>query len=262
MLAWSYLIVIVQLASVGLFLGMLGMLELGRRLGKRRASVDNENARAGLGVMEGAIFGLLGLLVAFTFSGVVGRMEQRRLLVIEEANAIGTAWERLEMLPPSSQPRLRELFRQYLDSRLRTYALIPDQQAVRAELDHSLELQQAIWQNATAACRTEEGRYVTVLVLPSLNQMFDIVTVRTAATTFHTPTVIYVMLFGVALGCSLLAGYGMAGSRTRSWAHMLGFAAVTAAAVYVILDLEYPRLGLFRMDIADQTLKDLRAMMK
>jgi hypothetical protein len=88
--------------------------------------------------------------------------------------------------------------------------------------------------------------------------MIDITTTRTMATQLHPPMVVFVMLFGLALAASLLAGYGMTGSKMRSRFHMLGFALVMAVAVFVILDLEFPRLGLIRVDAFDQALVDLR----
>jgi hypothetical protein len=70
------------------------------------------------------------------------------------------------------------------------------------------------------------------------------------------------MLFGLTLVASLLAGYGMTGSsKVRSRFHMLGFALVIAIAVFVILDIEYPRLGWIRVDAFDQALVDLRKSM-
>ena len=73
--------------------------------------------------------------------------------------------------------------------------------------------------------------------------------------------IIYVMLFGLALVSALLAGYAMAGGRSRNWTHMVGLAAVMAFAVYVIIDLEFPRLGLIRVEAFDQALVDLRKTM-
>jgi hypothetical protein len=69
------------------------------------------------------------------------------------------------------------------------------------------------------------------------------------------------MLFGMALAASLMAGYGMIGSTLRSRLHMLGFALVMGVAIFVILDIEYPRLGLVRVDAFDQALTDLRESM-
>jgi hypothetical protein len=101
-----------------------------------------------------------------------------------------------------------------------------------------------------------------VLVLPALNAMIDITTTRTMAGKMHPPMIIFGMLIGLSLVSSLLAGYGMAGGKARSWVHSVGFAATMAVAVYVILDLEFPRLGLIRVDAFDQVLVDVRASMR
>jgi hypothetical protein len=66
----------------------------------------------------------------------------------------------------------------------------------------------------------------------------------------------------MVLATSLLAGYGMAGGRRRSWMHMILYAVIMSASLYTILDLEYPRVGLIRLDSADQVLIDLRSSMK
>src|SRR5262249_39291694 len=122
------------LFSGGLFVGMLLLLEAGRRFGIRRLARDAEGARTGVGAIEGMGFALLGLLVAFTFSGAASRFDSRRQLIVEEANAIGTAYLRLDLLPAGVQPSMRTLFRQYVDSRLNVYRYLPDLQAVDAEL--------------------------------------------------------------------------------------------------------------------------------
>ena len=90
-----------------------------------------EGARAGLGAVDGAVFALLGLMIAFTFSGAASRLEVRRQLIVQEANAIGTAYLRLDLLPPGAQPGLREDFRQYVDARLAVYSKLPDIEAAK-----------------------------------------------------------------------------------------------------------------------------------
>lgn len=251
------------LITLVLFLGMLVLLEAGRRFGNRRLARDAEGARAGTGAIEGAVFALMGLLIAFTFSGAASRFDVRRNLVVEEANAIGTAYLRLDLLPAQAQPELRDLFRRYVESRLEVYRKLPDIEAAKAELMRSTGLQGEIWNRAVAAGWMEDAPPpATMLLLPALNQMIDITATRTMATQLHPPTVIFALLFGLALASALLAGYGMAGGKSRNWLHMIGFAAVMAVAVYVIIDIEYPRLGLIRVDAFDQALADLRASMK
>jgi hypothetical protein len=254
---------IVLLTTLALFLGMLLLLETGRRLGVRRLASDPEGARAGTGTVEGAVFALLGLLVAFTFSGAASRFDQRRDLIVEETNDIGTAYLRLDLLPPSAQPALRDLFRRYVDSRLEVYRKLPDLQAAMAQLAHSTKLQGQIWSQAVAASRTEGAPpSAAMLLLPALNQMIDITTTRTMAAQMHPPLVIFALLFALSLGGALLAGYGMAGGKSRSWVHMIGFAAVLAVAVNVIIDIEYPRLGFIRVATFDQALAELKDSMK
>ena len=252
----------VSLLALALLFGMLALLELGRRIGIRRMAQEIEGARAGVGAVEGAIFALLGLLIAFTFSGAASRFDSRRQLIVEETNAIGTAYLRIDLLPPNSQLALREAFRRYVDARRDVYRKLPDIPAAKEELARSTALQGEIWTQAVTACRAEGAQSATMLLLPALNQMFDITTTRTMATQMHPPTIIYVMLAVLALASSLLAGYGMAGGKTRSWIHIIGFAAIVAVTMYVILDLEYPRLGLIHVDTFDQAIADLRQSMK
>lgn len=254
---------VASLLALGLMLGMLVLLEVGRRMGDRRLANDPDGARAGTGTVEGAVFALLGLLIAFTFSGAASRFDARRDLIVQETNAIGTAYLRLDLLPAGAQPALRDLFRRYVDSRLETYRKIPDVEAVKAELARSTALQGEIWTQAVAAGRLEGAPPpAAMLLLPALNDMIDITTTRTMAVRMHPPLAIFAMLFGLGLASALLAGYGMAGGKSRNWLHMIGFAAVMAVAVYVILDIEFPRLGLIRVDAFDQALVELRATMK
>ena len=247
--------------AVGLFLGMLAMQHVGHGIAMRRMATDPEGAKKGAGVVEGAIFGLLSLLVAFTFSGAVSRFDVRRHLVNEEAVSISTAWDRIALLPAAAQPDMRELFRRYLDSRLETYRQATDLEVAEAEWLRSMQLQHDIWTRGVAAGQESPTTAASMLFLPALNQMIDIARTRVAATRIHPPLVVYGMLAVMALIGALLAGYHMAGGKARSWLHTVGFATVIAATVYVILDIEYPRFGLVRVDAVDQLLIDLRHSM-
>jgi hypothetical protein len=137
-----------------------------------------------------------------------------------------------------------------------------DDVAAKAELDKSIALQGKIWAESVEACQKASSPATTSLVLTSLNEMIDITTTRAVALEMHPPAVVYWGLAVLVLASAILAGYGMAEARTRSWLHMLIYAAILAVAVYVILDLEYPRVGLIRIDAADHVLTDLRGSMK
>jgi hypothetical protein len=237
-------------------------LEIGRRIGVRRIAKNPEGAAGGVSTLEGAVFGLLGLLIAFTFSGAMSRFDDRRHLVVEESNDIGTAYLRVDLLPGEVQPAVRQLFRQYVDSRMETYRLVPDMEAVNKELSRSAKLQGEIWQQSVAASRLPSAHPdAAKLLLPALNAMIDITTTRTMATKVHPPRIIFILLLVLVLAGSLLAGHAMAEGKVRTWVHMLCFSMAMAAAIFVILDLEYPRLGFIRVDDFDQALVELRNSM-
>jgi len=105
--------------SVGLAVGIAVCLEVGFRVGKRYMQRDPESAHEGIGAIEGSVFALLGLLLAFSYAGATDRLVFRRNLIMEEANRIGVAYLRLDLLPATEQPDLRRLFRDYLDARVR-----------------------------------------------------------------------------------------------------------------------------------------------
>jgi hypothetical protein len=251
-----------SLFAAGLFLGMVILLELGRRLRQHHRVRYGDSAGEGVGAIEGAVFGLMGLLLAFTFSGAASRFDARRELVVDEANAIGSAYIRLDLLPPGPRQALQERFRQYVDARLALYRAIPDSMKVHAAYVRATALQQEIWTGAVAAVRDAPLPQLAGQLLPAVSDMFDIATTRLASTRLHPPLIIYALLGVVSLLCALLAGYGMGASESRSWVHILGLAAILAVTIYVIVDLEYPRLGFFQIGEFDQVLVEVRATMR
>lgn len=251
----------ISLFSIGLFAAMLLLLEVGRRMGIRRQAEDPDGARTGAGAVEGAVFALLGLLIAFTFSGAATRLDSRRQLIVDDANAIGTAYLRLDLLQGPARDQLRQDFRRYAEARLAVYKKLPDIPAAKLELAKAMGIQGEIWKSAVTACRDQGSQAATMLLLPALNQMIDISTTRVMATKIHPPTIIYAMLTILALIGAIVAGYAMTGKK-RSWIHIIGFALITAATVYVILDIEYPRLGMIRADETDAVMSELLESMK
>lgn len=230
---------------------MLLLYELGRRL--RRARNHTESSP----VVDSAIFALFGLLLAFTFSGAVARYDTHRDLVVAETNDIGTAWLRLDLLPPAAQPPLRQLFRHYTNSRLHLY------DSVSAEISpESAHLQQQIWQQ-TVAASTAPGAApdAAKLLLPALNAMIDITATRQNAFNMHPPAIILLLLFAFSLGCSFLAGYS-GHIDDRRWLYPTALALTVTLTIYSTLEIEFPRQGLLRLRHADRAFIDLRRSME
>jgi len=244
------------------FLALLLLIEIGRRLGLKQSVEDAERTHAGLGTIEAAIYGLLALMIAFTFSSAASRLDVRRALVVQEANAIGTAYLRVDLLPAAAQPPLREQFRQYTETRLAVYRALSDIETSNNLAAKAAALQKEIWAGAVTATR-DAPPPAPLLLLPALNEMIDITTTRAVALRTHTPWIIMSALIFLALFCALLAGYGLASRRPfDTYLHRIGFAFILTLTLYVIVDLDHPRFGLIRVDFADQALVDVRSSMK
>jgi hypothetical protein len=240
--------------SFVLLAGILACVKIGQRLG-------GPHVAKGTDVVDGAMFGLLSLLVAFTFSGAATRFDGRRHLMGEEANAIGTAYLRLDLVAPEARGPLKEHFRQYTDARIALYQSLHDSSLSTTVIDHSGPLEATIWTEAVDATRGSPGT-IPQLVLSPINVMIDMTTTQRVATETHPPGVIYGMLAGLALVTGLLLGRRMAGEGSGYSFHIVLYVCVLAGVVYVIQDLEYPRRGFIRVDSADHVLIDLRASMK
>lgn len=239
------------------FVCLVLFIELGRYVANRFNPTGPDGEKAGLGALEGSIFALFGLLIAFTFSGAASRFDTRRELIAAEANDIGTAYLRVDLLPLDDQPAIRSLFGDYLESRIETYRRLPDEVAALNEWNRSIRLQSEIWSASVAATSSARAHPdAAKLLLPALNTMFDITTTRTMAMKMHPPAVIFGLLFGVGLVCALLIGHRSARA-PRSWFHVIIYAIATGVCFFVILDIEYPRAGIIRLEEYDQVLVDL-----
>jgi hypothetical protein len=230
---------------------MIVLQQLGHGLRLRRQSAPHNSA------IEGAVFALFGLLLAFTFSGAIARYDAHRELVVEERNDIETAYRRLDLLAPQNQPQMRQLFRDYVDSRLHLYG------RARGEVSPATEqLQHEIWQKSVANVSAPGAHPDAArLLLPALNAMFDITATRQNAFNMHPPAVIFLLLFVLSGGAAFLAGYGMT-APSRSWLYTIAFASTVAFTIYATLEIEYPTQGLIRLTNTDEVLLKLLDSMK
>jgi cell division protein FtsW (lipid II flippase) len=112
------------------------------------------------------------------------------------------------------------------------------------------------------AAQAAPSPQAVMLVVPALNAMFDIAATRNMAVRAHPPLIVYLLLGMLVLIGALFAGYGMSADATRRWLHTVGFALIMATTVYIILDYEFPRLGMIRVDAFDQALVEVQNSMK
>ena len=250
-------------SAVGLWCGMMVCFELGRRIGISHLRAWGAGAQSGIGAVDGAIFGLLAFLIGFAFNGAANRFDRRRELVAEAANAIGTAWQRIELLAKDQQAEIRQLVSRYVEALVGhngdrapadTTDLMRQAPAVR-------QIQDELWSCAIGACLTPRGEPARVLLLPSLNEMFGAVERERMRRRIHPPLLIFVMLGVTALAAAVFAGYSLANTPSRNWFYLIAVATSISFVTFVVIELEFPRLGWLRIEEMDQELVDLEHMM-
>ena len=253
--------IITILIAGGLFVGMLLSIEFGRRWGVHQVAKRGTAARTGVGVVDSAVYSVFALLLGFSFSGAAGRFEHRREMIADVANDAGTTWQRIDMLPVAQQAPVRIELRHYLDALIAWYQEVPGVTAMTNQPEGLANAQASLWSVSVAACLTPEGEKARMLLLPGLNDMFSAVEKELMARRMHLPAMIWAMLGVTGLAGGLFAGYGLAGGPRRNWIYIIGISASVAVSIYVIMELEFPRLGLARVNGIDQAIVDLRATM-
>lgn len=239
------------------FVFILLFLYLGIYSAQRNAKNKKISTNSGLQIVEGSIFTLLGLIVAFTFSAANQRFDDRRYVIIEEANAIRTAYLRVDLVSPEIQKSLRQELKQYLFYQIANYRDISDIGIFKLTHVKTQEIQRKIWKLASKECVSKEQQHGCSLLLSTLNNMFDIANTRYENSYIHPPLIIFILLVGLALLGALLAGYNIGEKKDGSILHFISYAFVIAITIYIIIDMEFPRLGFIRVDSFDTVLTEL-----
>ena len=231
-------------------------VEAGYRLGKYRREHCRWRRIAPVGAMVAAMLGLLAFLLAFIFGLAASRFEDRRHVVLDDANAIGTTYLRAGLLPEPQRTEIRRLLRRYVDVRLE--GVQPQLQA--QALVESAELQNQIWSQATAVAAQDPRSVITGVFIQSLNEMIDLhSTLVMIGLRSRIPAVIWVVLYFVAMLTMATMGYqeGLVGTR-RSLAS-LAVVITFSVVIFLIVDLDRPMEGLLR--VSQQTMLDLQRSM-
>ncbi|HSI32981.1 MAG: DUF4239 domain-containing protein [Phycisphaerae bacterium] len=239
--------------SVGLFVALLGGMAVGRRARARSGAADDEGGTAS----DGIVYAVLGLLIAFTFTNAASRFDERRRLILQQSNALGTANLRLDVLPPDDRRAVREQLARWIRLALAVREAASDPERLRAALAEADRVQNEAWRLAVAAVERKQQPALNAFVLAPFNDWIDLTTSRLAMDDMGSPPMVMPSLVALALVASVLAGVSMKRRGRRDVLHMVAFAAAVAFSIYVIHDLNHPRSGLITVNAMDETMRQL-----
>lgn len=239
----EYIIVIASSLG-GIFFTTFSFLLLGYWLRKKQ-KISNDQKELDTKIVDGAILTLMGLLVAFTFSGANARLDNRRNLIIQEAKSIMNTYYYFDILPPEIRDKACQDLNVYITSRLKWSQIYLDKKALDIERQKIKELQKKLWSTAFEVCRTPGQQRVCRDLPKVLMEMFMQEEESSLYKHLHPPRIIYVMLICIVLMGALLAGYNIKGELRDVGKHMFAFATIMSLMLFVILNLEFPRAGIF-----------------
>lgn len=235
------------LSWAGLAAVLIGAAEAGYRLHLRvlrRSGPEVADAEEeGSGYVLSAALALLGLLIAFVFGMAAERYEGRRLLVVDEANAISTAVLRYDLLPEPHRSELIRTMSSYVKVRLQFFDSGADMAKVHIAEDGAETVQTRIWRQVGAAVRTPEGAQFMFPVLNATNEMFDLAASRHAALDARVPARALQVLVLYAVAAAALLGHSLATSGRRHFVSSSGLFVLVSLAISLIVDIDSPRVG-------------------
>ena len=226
------------LVAAILFLALLAAVETGYRFGRRQFRQATDSGRTQVNVLQASLLGTLALLIGFSFSLALQRYESRSAAVVEEANAVGTAWLRADLLPALLRAVVRQTLRNYLDVRLQSGSVTGADAATRnVFLVRSSNVLNELWEAARQSVE-QDGRPTTSgLFVESVNSLIDNYGSRNATLDRHVPPLVMWLLFGSFLFSGMVVGYGagLAGHRASFATYMM--VALIVLLVFMVIDL-------------------------
>lgn len=229
----------------------------GEILGNRHQLTAKREDRSPIGSIVGATLGLLAFLLAFSFGLSSSRFDERRMLVINEANAIGTTYLRAGYLEEPYRGTIRDLLKEYLSIRIE--ALNPGQ--LEQGVKRSEELQDQLWQQAVIVAEKNLNSDLVGLFIRSLNEVIDLHAQRVhIGIRFRIPFIVWSILYFVTLLSIGSLGYQVGLVHTHYKGITILLFLTFSSVILLIADLDRPQEGFIK--ISQQPLVDLMNKLK
>lgn len=240
---------------------LLGALETGYRVGLARRESWKDADSGGGGVVLTSLLAVLGLVLAFTYAAGVSRFDARKQAVILEANALGTAFLRADLVAEPGRSELRKALYEYARTRSIAAGTAVSEVEIKAVLDKSLRKQARLWPATRQVVAQKNAEAMEVSLVAAMNDVFDAHTIRLAAVADRLPIVVIWLLLLVAACALSVTGFnaGLQGIMSR-W-RVIAFTIVLTGIIVVILDLDRPNDGMVivKQSSINQVVADMEA---
>jgi hypothetical protein len=224
---------------------------------KKRIVKRHPDKTTSLGTAEGALMGLMALLLAFTFGMTSTKFESRRQIIIDEANLLNTGLLRCKLFPDSIKKTLLPDYKNYLESRIAYYDAGDNPVKINAALEEGSKYFNSIWNDNALLIRDPNNKSLAEQLVPALINIRNMVITRESGRIATVPTLILVVLLILVSVASFLTGYGLKPGE-RNPVFSLAFAIMLSIALYLVMELGRPRQGYINLENAEKEIVNLR----
>ena len=244
---------------IGMTLVLLLSFEVGYQISTYTASHIDKEGFNSISPMVGGLLAMLAFVLAFTFSMAASQHNLRKQNVLDEANAIGTAYLRADLLAERDETKVKQLLKEYVDGR--TYAIeLGDMVLIKAMMKRSLEIHDLLWNQVSSAVKKEPSQY-TALVLESINSVIDMHKKRATSGFYNRiPSSIWLVLLAISALTMMTMGSQARLSKSRRLAAVIPLILAFTALTAVVLDLDRPQDGM--INVGQEAMIDLQKSLK
>ena len=246
--AWKLSIIILLIILISTFIGTI--------VGKSK-KLKAEHLTESSSVFS-SFFGLLFLILAFTFGMSINRYDTRRQIIIQESNIISTALLRADLYPENERLLFRNDFKQYVEARINYFKVGIDAKKREQLTILTRSLSSKLWNRATGLSHNYSNTDASRQMIPALNEMFDITTTRSAAENAKIPDSIIWLLFILTFIASFFSGYSSSFKDGVDWFANFGFGVMISLTLLFILDLDRPYRGFVTLEESNKSIIKLR----
>ena len=242
-----------------LFAACIFMVRLGRFVRNKFFQKDQQESKGGVNSLLGALFGLWGFILAFTFGSSSARFDNVRSMMVDESNMIRNAILRVQTFPDSLQQPLREDLKNYLQARI-DYDHATNLDQINKARKDAQDIGNSLWTRTAQISKLPNMTIICANMFATLSGMFDLASKRDASLSAGVPELIMYLLFFLALVISFIGGFTTPVIGTKEWVVITGFILLACVIIYITLDLSRPMRGFIRPDVGQEKIEQLQKM--
>jgi len=248
-----------SILSLILLAACIFMVRFGRFVRNKFFRTDQQESKGGVNSLLGALFGLWGFVLAFTFGNAASRFDNVRSMMVDESNAIRNAVLRVQTFPDSLRGGLKEDLKNYLQARI-DYNNSADLEKLNKAKEDAQKFGNSVWSKTARISALPNMGIICANMFATLSSMFDVASKRDATLSSGMPELVMYLLFFLALVISFIGGFTTPVIGTKEWVVITGFILLACIIIYITLDLSRPMRGLIRPDVGQERIEQLQKL--